>query len=933
VHAFRIPNSCHVEQGGVRLLSPQHWAKTQSDTERRGTGSETTSKQVELFWGGRKFKKTVPLDASNVATLRLAPGCTRFGAFCAEAEVHSEEEDAHPTCFDANVGSDDEDDGEEDDLHDEEFSEDLREWTPVETSFDLDGPPSTQGTDPVIVEDEEDRQTTTDAALFLHCHQGFGHASPAKLQLMAKAGIIPRRLAKCPAPVCSSCLCGKAAKHPWRGRSTKKSVSDVLPVTRPGHVISVDQLVSPTPGLIAQMSGFLTNKRHRCAKVFVDNFSSLSFVWSQKTATAAETIEAKKAFEAHATTHGAPVLHCHADNGVFDACGWRAACAEKGHGLSFAGVNAHDQNGKAERRIGVLQEQTRTQLIHANRRWPTTVTANLWPHALHTANDSITSVPSLQDKRMRSPIQIFSSTEVDINPKHFFHFGCPVCVLSAGLQGSARLQNKWRERSRVGVCLGRSPQHSRQVALVLDLATGRVSPQFHVAFDPSFQTRMRKSFGDSPPPSHWQVKCGFVQGASPAPGDPPPTALAQEQPALVIPPSVVLSPVAASPAPEPVIELPPEAHVPTDDASRSGDTPTLRHSNRRRSPVERLIEVFSAEITSSTAHDVPGELFALSATCPEEESEAVAQEHPLLAHKATSDPDALCLHEAMRALDWDEFKVAMDKECSDQMANGNYEIMLKIALPKGASLLPTVWQFKRKRDLCTGAIKKHKARLCLDGSKQTKGADFWETCAQVATWNSIRVLLIMSLTLGWHTKQLDCVQAFPQAPPETQLCTELPTGIHHDGCVSGTSHVMKVLRNACGSKQAGRTFNKHLVAKLASIGFSQSRIDPCVFCKGGMMHVLCTHDSMLAGPGLREIEECIEKMKKVNLDITVEGDLSDFLGVNIDQLLDGSHHLSQPKLIDSMLEDLRLSGNNVATKSTPLSRHPESASHDNSFHC
>jgi hypothetical protein len=196
----------------------------------------------------------------------------------------------------------------------------------------------------------------------------------------------------------------------------------------------------------------------------------------------------------------------------------------------------------------------------------------------------------------------------------------------------------------------------------------------------------------------------------------------------------------------------------------------------------------------------------------------------------------------------------------------------------------------------------------------------------------------MSLTLGWHTKQLDYVQAFPQAPPETQLYTRLPAGIHHDGCVSSASHMMKVLRNVYGSKQAGRTFNKYLVAKLTSIGFSQSRIDPCVFYKGGMMYVLYTDDSILAGPDLREIEECIEEMKGVNLDITVEGDLSDFLGVNIDRLPDGSYHLSQPKLIDSILEDLRLSGDNVVTKATPmsssklLSRHPESASHDNSFH-
>lgn len=77
----------------------------------------------------------------------------------------------------------------------------------------------------------------------------------------------------------------------------------------------------------------------------------------------------------------------------------------------------------------------------------------------------------------------------------------------------------------------------------------------------------------------------------------------------------------------------------------------------------------------------------------------------------------------------------------------------------------------------------------------------------------------MSLTLGWHTKELDCIQAFPQASPETQLHTKLPTGIHHDGCVGAAAHVMKVLRNVHGSKQAGRAFDKCLVAKLVSIGF------------------------------------------------------------------------------------------------------------------
>jgi hypothetical protein len=56
--------------------------------------------------------------------------------------------------------------------------------------------------------------------------------------------------------------------------------------------------------------------------------------------------------------------------------------------------------------------------------------------------------------------------------------------------------------------LGISNQHARSIVLVLNLTTGHVSPQFHVKFDPKFQT-VRESLGNSAPPSEWQVECGF----------------------------------------------------------------------------------------------------------------------------------------------------------------------------------------------------------------------------------------------------------------------------------------------------------------------------------------------------------------------------------------------------------------------------------------
>jgi len=69
-----------------------------------------------------------------------------------------------------------------------------------------------------------------------------------------------------------------------------------------------------------------------------------------------------------------------------------------------------------------------------------------------------------------------------------------------------------------------------------------------------------------------------------------------------------------------------------------------------------------------------------------------------------------------------------------------------------------------------------------------------------------------------------------------------------------------------------------------------------------------TDDSILAGPDPTEIDKAIQDIKDAKLDITIEGDIQDFLGVNIERRPDGSIHLTQPHLIDQVLEDLKMPG-------------------------
>jgi len=88
-------------------------------------------------------------------------------------------------------------------------------------------------------------------------------------------------------------------------------------------------MVSPTPGLIAQMSWRPTKERYKYATVFVDSYSGYSHIHLQKTQSVTETVEGKHTFEAFCEQHGIKVRGYHADNGIFKAKDWVNDCKVK----------------------------------------------------------------------------------------------------------------------------------------------------------------------------------------------------------------------------------------------------------------------------------------------------------------------------------------------------------------------------------------------------------------------------------------------------------------------------------------------------------------------------------------------------------------------------------------------------------------------------
>ena len=160
----------------------------------------------------------------------------------------------------------------------------------------------------------------------------------------------------------------------------------------------------------------------------------------------------KHTFEEVCRQQGIKVRGYHADNGIFKASKWVNDCKWRQQSLTFAGVNAHHSNGRAERRIRLLLDLARSMMIHADRRWGGGIMIHLWPYALRMANDSVNYTPNMQDEFKRAPANIMLNTHVQMNIKHWLPFGYPAYVLKKKLQDDKRIFHKWKIRSRIGSC-------------------------------------------------------------------------------------------------------------------------------------------------------------------------------------------------------------------------------------------------------------------------------------------------------------------------------------------------------------------------------------------------------------------------------------------------------------------------------------------------
>jgi hypothetical protein len=136
---------------------------------------------------------------------------------------------------------------------------------------------------------------------------------------------------------------------------------------------------------------------------------------------------------------------------------------------------------------------------------------------------------------------------------------------------------------------------------------------------------------------------------------------------------------------------------------------------------------------------------------------------------------------------------------------------------------------------------------------------------------------------------------------------QIPKGFEINGKTRLT-HVIKLIKNLYGQKQAGRVWNQHLHNKLIELGWEQSKADECLYYHGDVLFIVYVDDGILVSPIQQHIDEQL-KILQSHFNISVEGTLQDYVGVNIERQEDNTIHMTQPNIINSILHELNFMDN------------------------
>jgi hypothetical protein len=164
-------------------------------------------------------------------------------------------------------------------------------------------------------------------------------------------------------------------------------------------------------------------------------------------------------------------------------------------------------------------------------------------------------------------------------------------------------------------------------------------------------------------------------------------------------------------------------------------------------------------------------------------------------------PDVLTHAQMKQQVDANKFIEAQRPEIDGLMDINTFACIPKINLPPRTRYLHLIWTYRRKH-LPDVSLKKYKARLCVNSSRQIQGIYYTESFATVVQWSTICMMNTLTAMHNLKGKQIYFTQAFLQAKLKEDIYLRFPAGFEH----KHEKWALKLKRNLYGLVQASQNW-------------------------------------------------------------------------------------------------------------------------------
>ena len=670
-------------------------------------------------------------------------------------------------------------------------------------------------------------------------HRRFGHVSLTKARGLPSVRVTD----------CDACIRGKFRRLPFNGEPPI--------VTEPLALIHADLWVTnqATHGGCKYMAVFTCAATH---------FTKVAFL-KKKSDAYQQFVDFVTAMEKQ-TTHTVKQLMTDG-GGEFDNGDMKAFCQRRGIASRTTIPYTSNQNGLAERRIGIILSDVRTLLIDSG------LSPGNWDFAAAHAVYIRNRIPGIDG--LSPHFKVFGKTP---RLDHLRPFGCAAYIWIPDVH---RTQKKLNPRSVKTIFMG------------FEAGTSNVQ-----VYDPVSRTHFRSR----------DVR--FLEDVFPAKGDETPDLSFLEgqwelehledpvrndniddQPdddddVAPLPLPNVPDPPAPAPAPRffshievPAARpqhIPPPKTKPPPRVFSHVEIPLRRPALHNNRPKQAAGPAFT-NYRDTVFHDDTSEEESTQASDSEDDPGVAAEadnEAVFIAQEAGSTQAVLASDQA------DGWKASIAKELDSIQRAGVFELVDPKDIPRGTKAINSRFVHATKIDPSGGTDHVLKTRLVAKGFSQRPGIDYTETFSPVGHRQSLRQMLSIVAEQDLELQGLDISTAFLHGDLEEELYLRLPAGSM--GALDGK--VVRLRKSLYGLKQAGRCWNQKLDSWLKVEGWVPNDNDACLYTSLRKGHRLLFYvhvdDCAIAGSSVQVIQDFIDVLN-ATFPCKRQGDVQYFLGMEI----------------------------------------------------